>query len=58
LAKSFEDLNDYDSPSGKRVKKIDFDIEMVPSGASVEFSVYESGRKIGSSGMGSIMGSA
>ncbi|KAL6918247.1 hypothetical protein FSHL1_009674 [Fusarium sambucinum] len=56
LRKDFEDLNDYDSPSGMIVKKIDFDIEMIPSGASVEFSVYENGRKIGSSGMGSIMG--
>ncbi|EWG54156.1 hypothetical protein FVEG_17262 [Fusarium verticillioides 7600] len=55
LAKSFEQLDDYDSPGGKRVKKIDFDIEMVPSGASVEFSVYEGDRKIGTSGMGSII---
>jgi hypothetical protein len=58
LKKSFEDLDDYDTPSGMRVKRIDFEIEMIPSGASVEFSVYYNGRKVGSSGMGSIMGGA
>jgi hypothetical protein len=56
LKKSFEDLDDYDTPSGMRVKNIDYEIEMIPSGASVEFSVYYKGRKVGSSGMGSIMG--
>ncbi|KAF5593958.1 hsp70 family chaperone [Fusarium pseudoanthophilum] len=56
LTKSFEQLDDYDSPGRKRLKRIDFDIEMVPSGASVEFSVYEGDRKIGTSGMGSIIG--
>ncbi|OBS23303.1 hypothetical protein FPOA_03852 [Fusarium poae] len=58
LKKDFEDLDDYDTPSGKRVKRMDFEIEMIPSGASVEFSVYYNGRKVGSSGMGSIMGGA
>ncbi|KAM0346552.1 hypothetical protein ACHAO7_011748 [Fusarium culmorum] len=56
LPTSFQSLKDYTTPSGKLLKKIEFDIEMVPSGASVEFGIYYMDKRIGSSGMGNITG--
>jgi hypothetical protein len=31
--------------SGERIKKLSFEVEMVPSGAAVEFVVYIDGRR-------------
>ncbi|KAF9770535.1 hypothetical protein IL306_011898 [Fusarium sp. DS 682] len=56
LPQSFESLQDLETKSGKQLKKLAFEIEMVPSGASVEFGVYHEGKRIGSSGMGNITG--
>jgi hypothetical protein len=44
----FDCLEDYRSKSGKVTKKFNFEIEMVPSGASVEFAIYHDGMKLGS----------
>ncbi|KAI0857724.1 actin-like ATPase domain-containing protein [Xylaria cubensis] len=41
-------LPDYTNESGRSFKKVDYDVEMVPSGASVEFMVLYKGQKIGS----------
>lgn len=43
----FSDLPTHTSESGKEYKSLDFELEMVPSGASVEFVVYVNGRKQG-----------
>lgn len=32
---------------GKKYKQLDFEVEMVPQGASVEFGIYIGGRKLG-----------
>ncbi|KAI0972386.1 hypothetical protein F4678DRAFT_430149 [Xylaria arbuscula] len=42
-------LKDYSNPNGKVLKRLDYDIEMVPSGASLEFNIYVEGRKMGAS---------
>ena len=36
------------SKSGERYRTLDYEVEMVPSGASVEFTVYIDGKKQGS----------
>lgn len=41
-------LPDYTTMGGKVVKKASYEIEMVPSGASIEFSLYYDGKKLGS----------
>ncbi|KAI1425003.1 hypothetical protein F5Y12DRAFT_397991 [Xylaria sp. FL1777] len=43
----FSKLKDSPNPNGKKLKRLDYDIEMVPSGASLEFNVYVEGRKMG-----------
>ena len=43
----FEDPEDYPAKNGEKCKKLSYEIEMVPSGASVEFAVYFNGRKQG-----------
>ncbi|KAI1362877.1 hypothetical protein F5Y08DRAFT_329774 [Xylaria arbuscula] len=45
----FAKLKDWSNPKGKVLKRLDYDIEMVPSGASLEFNVYVEGRKMGAS---------
>lgn len=45
----FSELKDRQTPSGKTLKVLEYDIEMVPSGASLEFNVYIEGRKMGES---------
>ncbi|KAI0521987.1 hypothetical protein F5B22DRAFT_512862 [Xylaria bambusicola] len=45
----FPKLKDWSNPKGKILKRLDYDIEMVPSGASLEFYVYVEGRKMGTS---------
>ncbi|KAL3474035.1 hypothetical protein BJX99DRAFT_232290 [Aspergillus californicus] len=45
----FESLDDFVSAeTGSRMKKMSFDLEMVPSGATVQFVVYIDGRRQGS----------
>ncbi|KAL4864901.1 hypothetical protein BDV12DRAFT_200620 [Aspergillus spectabilis] len=45
----FEHLEDFISAdTGTRMKKMSFDLEMVPSGATVQFVVYIDGRRQGS----------
>lgn len=41
----FWELQDYWSQRAERVKKLEFEIELAPSGASVEFVLYVNGRK-------------
>lgn len=43
----FSALEDWKSPTGEKMKKMLFEVEMIPSGASVEFVVYIDGRKQG-----------
>ncbi|KAI1204683.1 uncharacterized protein F4807DRAFT_454509 [Annulohypoxylon truncatum] len=45
----FSKLKDWQNPEGKTLKRLDFVIEMVPSGASLEFNVRVEGRKMGAS---------
>ncbi|KAI0430723.1 hypothetical protein F5Y09DRAFT_307087 [Xylaria sp. FL1042] len=45
----FSKLKDSPNPKGTKLKRLDYDIEMVPSGASLEFNVYVEGRKMGAS---------
>ncbi|KAJ2992967.1 hypothetical protein NUW58_g1990 [Xylaria curta] len=45
----FSKLKSWVNPNGKTLKKLEYDIEMVPSGAAVEFNVYVEGRKMGAS---------
>jgi hypothetical protein len=42
-------LPDYINGAGEKIKKRDFDLVMIPSGASVDFAVYINGIKLGSS---------
>ena len=41
----FADLEFYSSKSGVSVRKLEYEIELIPIGASVEFVVYVNGRK-------------
>jgi hypothetical protein len=43
----FSALKDFTSVTGEKLKKMKFEVEMVPSGASVEFTVYIDGRRQG-----------
>ncbi|KEZ45567.1 hypothetical protein SAPIO_CDS1903 [Scedosporium apiospermum] len=43
----FSSLPNLKSSSGRVCKKLDFEIEAIPSGASVEFSVYVNGKRLG-----------
>ncbi|KAJ5643003.1 uncharacterized protein N7484_005510 [Penicillium longicatenatum] len=44
----YDDLEDFKGLKGQRGKKFNYTIEMVPSGASTEFSIYFQGKKVGS----------
>lgn len=44
----YSELPDFESKSGVKTKKLNFRIDLVPSGASVEFVLYVDGRKQGS----------
>jgi hypothetical protein len=44
----YSDLPDFKSKTGVMMKKLEFELELVPSGASVEFVLYVDGRKQGS----------
>jgi hypothetical protein len=45
----FSSLEDYTNPAGEKMKKMDYEVIMVPSGASVEFAVCIDGRRQGKS---------
>lgn len=45
---SFDELEDWTGKTGKRYKGLTYEIEMISSGASNEFSVLYKGRKFGS----------
>ncbi|KAK8073412.1 hsp70 family chaperone [Apiospora phragmitis] len=49
LATPVSDLPDYSNSKGQRFKKVWYDLDMVPSGACVELSVWAGGKKLGSS---------
>lgn len=44
----FDSLEDFTGASGKKLKRFSHEIEMMPSGASNEFSVFYQGNKLGS----------
>jgi hypothetical protein len=43
----FSSLPDFINPSGEKFKKMSYVVEMVPSGATIEFVVYIDGRRQG-----------
>ncbi|RMJ12396.1 hypothetical protein CDV36_007943 [Fusarium kuroshium] len=45
----FWGLKDHWNKAGVRVKRLDYHVEMVPSGASIEFTVVVDGKKVGKS---------
>ncbi|CAI7646825.1 unnamed protein product [Penicillium manginii] len=45
---NYDDLEDFKGLNGQRGKKFNYTIEMVPSGASTEFSIYFQDKKVGS----------
>lgn len=45
---AYSSLKDYTSGSGKRTKKLEYELEMIPSGASDEFRVLYQGESLGS----------
>lgn len=45
LTVKYSDLRDFKSKTGIMMKKLEYDIELVPSGASVEFIIYVGGIK-------------
>ncbi|KAF7168213.1 hypothetical protein CNMCM5623_001283 [Aspergillus felis] len=44
----YDDLKDYKGSNGRKVKRFDYTVQMVPSGASTEISIYFQGQKVGS----------
>ncbi|KAH9436291.1 hypothetical protein MCOR02_005195 [Pyricularia oryzae] len=42
-----DEYSQHTNKLGKKYKRLDFEVEMVPQGASVEFGVYIGGRKLG-----------
>ncbi|GKT84531.1 LOW QUALITY PROTEIN: hsp70 family chaperone [Colletotrichum tofieldiae] len=44
----YSKLPDFKKADGGNAKKLEYDLEMIPSGASIEFVVYIDGRKMGS----------
>ncbi|KAJ4329088.1 hypothetical protein N0V84_000447 [Fusarium piperis] len=42
----FSELEDYWNAAGIKVKRLNFHVEMVPSGASIEFAVLVNGKKV------------
>ncbi|KAK8071323.1 hypothetical protein PG997_011526 [Apiospora hydei] len=49
IATPLEEVPELFNRLGQRFRKLDFDLDMVPSGASVEFAVWAGGKKLGSS---------
>lgn len=47
IDKPFSDYEDFVNSKGEVMKRFDFTIEMVPSGAAVEFAVYHDRKKLG-----------
>lgn len=45
----YPSLKDYTNPKGETMKRLEYDVKMVPSGASLEFAVFLDGRKLGKS---------
>ena len=45
---AYYSLKDYININGEKMKKVDYDLEMIPSGASNEFRVFYKGEKLGS----------
>ena len=45
---AYSSLKDYTGANGRRIKRVDYEIEMIPSGASNEFRVIYKGEKLGS----------
>ena len=43
----FDSLPTYPAPNGKMVRRLNFEIEMVPSGASNVFAVYYAEKQLG-----------
>ncbi|KAL8852862.1 MAG: hypothetical protein Q9221_002238 [Calogaya cf. arnoldii] len=44
----YDALEDLEGAGGRKLKKFEYDIEMIPSGASNEFSILYKGEKLGS----------
>ncbi|RSM15432.1 hypothetical protein CDV31_005025 [Fusarium ambrosium] len=47
----FWGLKDHWNKAGVKVKRMDFNVEMVPSGASIEFAVIVNGKRVSQSGV-------
>ncbi|KAI5864716.1 hypothetical protein GGS23DRAFT_561506 [Durotheca rogersii] len=47
LTTPYSELPDFRTPSGEYRKKMIFEVEMMPSGASMDFAVYVNGKKQG-----------
>ena len=45
---AYSSLKDYINKNGGKTKKLDYILEMIPSGASTEFRVLYEGEKLGS----------
>lgn len=45
----FSSLSDYTNRNGEKMKKMSYLVEMIPSGASLEFAVSIGGRRLGKS---------
>ncbi|KAL2857180.1 hypothetical protein BJY01DRAFT_159458 [Aspergillus pseudoustus] len=45
---TFDSLDEFVARNGRKLKQLNYDVEMVPSGASSDFAVYYQGRKLGS----------
>ena len=45
---AYSSLKDYTNMNGEKIKKVDYKLEMIPSGASNEFRVFYEGEKLGS----------
>lgn len=44
---SFADLSDFKSADGSNTRKLDYELEMIPSGATLDCVVYVGGKKMG-----------
>lgn len=45
---AYSSLKDHTGANGKRLKKLEYDLEMIPSGASNEFRILYNGKELGS----------
>jgi hypothetical protein len=41
----YSELTDFITVKGKRFKRLNYELEMIPSGATLEFAVYIDGRR-------------